>query len=153
MFGAFGVDRTSFVARFNEGLTVMRRLWTEERIDHDGRFFQLDGAAMEPKPVAATGAADLVRRRRSRPPSVVPSNTPTGSSVPARSTTAAFVEQVRTVREALDDAGRDPSTFRIATARLRHGRRRHDTRRASAWGKPCAGSTATSGRPISPPWP
>src|SRR5262249_55873262 len=50
-FGAFGIDRSSFVARFNEGLAVMRRLWTEDRVDFDGRFFQLEGIAMEAKPV------------------------------------------------------------------------------------------------------
>ena len=50
-FAAFGVDRATFVARFNEGLELMRKLWTEARVDHDGRFWQLSGAAMEPKPV------------------------------------------------------------------------------------------------------
>ena len=113
MFGAFGVDRTSFVARFNEGLTVMRRLWTEERIDHDGRFFQLDGAAMEPKPVQRPappiwlgGAAPAALRRAVEHAD--------GFFGAGSQSTAAFAEQVRTVREALDDAGRDPSTFRIA---------------------------------------
>src|SRR4051794_17046228 len=54
-FAAFGVERSSYVARFNEGLALMRRMWTEERVDHDGRFWQLADAAMEPKPVQAGG--------------------------------------------------------------------------------------------------
>ena len=84
VFSAFGVDPTSFVARFNEGVALMRALWTEDRVDHDGRFWQLAGAAMEPKPIQRTGTADLVRRRPPRRAPPVPSPTPTGSSEPAR---------------------------------------------------------------------
>jgi alkanesulfonate monooxygenase SsuD/methylene tetrahydromethanopterin reductase-like flavin-dependent oxidoreductase (luciferase family) len=31
MFSAFAVDQETFVARFNEGLRLMRALWTEPR--------------------------------------------------------------------------------------------------------------------------
>src|SRR6185312_11384251 len=54
-FEAFGVDKGTFIARFNEGLGVMRRLWTDGRADFDGRFWQLHGVAMEPRPVQAGG--------------------------------------------------------------------------------------------------
>jgi alkanesulfonate monooxygenase SsuD/methylene tetrahydromethanopterin reductase-like flavin-dependent oxidoreductase (luciferase family) len=37
MFSAFGVDPESFVARFNEGLRLMRALWTEPQVDFNGR--------------------------------------------------------------------------------------------------------------------
>jgi len=50
MFSAFQVDPTSLVARFNEGLRLMKTLWTEPRVNFDGRFWQLKDAAMEPKP-------------------------------------------------------------------------------------------------------
>src|SRR5256886_12106668 len=50
MFSAFQVDPTSLVARFNEGLRLMKALWTEPRVNFDGRFWQLKDAAMEPKP-------------------------------------------------------------------------------------------------------
>jgi probable F420-dependent oxidoreductase len=50
MFTAFGVDPDTLVARFIEGLQLMKLLWTEPRITFDGRFWQVDGAAMEPKP-------------------------------------------------------------------------------------------------------
>lgn len=113
MFGAFGVDRSSFVARFNDGLALMRRLWTEDRVDHEGRFWQLNGVAMEPKPVQRPappiwfgGAAPQALRR-----AVAHAD---GFFGAGSQTTAAFVEQVRTVREALSESGRDPATFRIA---------------------------------------
>src|SRR3984957_19761319 len=49
-FAAFGVDGERYVARFTEGLALMKALWTESRVTFDGEFWQLDGAAMEPKP-------------------------------------------------------------------------------------------------------
>ncbi len=39
------------VAMLDEALTVIRRLWTEESVTHRGRFFTLDEALCEPKPV------------------------------------------------------------------------------------------------------
>ncbi len=113
MFSAFGVDPDSFVARFNEGLALMRKLWTEERIDHDGRFWQLAGAAMEPKPVQRPGPP--VWFGGSHPNALRRAVAHADGFFGAGSqTTAHFAEQVGVVRTALDDAGRDPATFRIA---------------------------------------
>jgi alkanesulfonate monooxygenase SsuD/methylene tetrahydromethanopterin reductase-like flavin-dependent oxidoreductase (luciferase family) len=39
------------VARLDESLAAMRALLTEERASFDGRFYRLDGAIAEPKPV------------------------------------------------------------------------------------------------------
>jgi Luciferase-like monooxygenase len=50
MFSAFEVDPTSLIARFTEGLRLMKACWTEPRITFSGRFWQLDDASMEPKP-------------------------------------------------------------------------------------------------------
>src|SRR6266700_5707651 len=50
MFSAFEVDPTHLVARFTEGIRLMKACWTEPRITFAGRIYQLDGAAMEPKP-------------------------------------------------------------------------------------------------------
>ena len=49
-FAAFGVDPDRYVARFSEGLELMKALWTEPRVTFDGEFWQLQDAAMEPKP-------------------------------------------------------------------------------------------------------
>jgi probable F420-dependent oxidoreductase len=49
MFGIGHADHQ--VQRFAEGLQVMKLLWTQERSDFDGRFFQLAEAAANPKPV------------------------------------------------------------------------------------------------------
>jgi probable F420-dependent oxidoreductase len=113
MFSAFGVDGQHFVARFTEGLELMRAMWTQDRVDFDGHFWQARGAAMEPKPfqkphppVWFGGSHPNALRRAVRL---------AGGFMGAGSTTTAdFVEQARIVREALAEQGRDPATFRVA---------------------------------------
>ncbi len=112
MFSAFQVDPTSLVARFNEGLRLMKALWTEPRVNFDGRFWQLKDAAMEPKPFQKPhppiwfGAShpDALRR------AVKYGN---GFFGAGSSTTKRFAEQVPIVRQALAEAGRDAATFKI----------------------------------------
>ena len=50
MYSAFEVDPSSLIARFNEGLRVMKTLWTESDVTFNGRFWQLEGANIDPKP-------------------------------------------------------------------------------------------------------
>ena len=53
-FGGYGYDFPPVAVRIRqmeEGLTVMKRLWTEEQVSWSGRFYHLDGAICEPKPV------------------------------------------------------------------------------------------------------
>jgi probable F420-dependent oxidoreductase len=113
MFSAFGVDPESFVARFNEGLRLMRALWTEPEVNFSGRFWQLDGAAMEPKPYQKPGPrvwfggshpAALGRAVRHGD----------GFFGAGSNTTEQFAKQVQIVRAELADQGRDPATFPIA---------------------------------------
>ena len=113
MFSAFGVDGQHFVARFTEGLELMRAMWTQDRVDFEGRFWQVRNAAMEPKPfqkphppVWFGGSHPNALRRAVRL---------AGGFMGAGSTTTAdFLEQARVVREALAEQGRDPATFRLA---------------------------------------
>ena len=37
--------------RVNEGLEILTRLWTEDAVDFEGEFYQLDAASISPKPV------------------------------------------------------------------------------------------------------
>ena len=48
---AFGVERKERAPWFNEALPLLRRLWTEEGVDHQGERFQLEGVRVEPKPL------------------------------------------------------------------------------------------------------
>jgi probable F420-dependent oxidoreductase len=113
MFTAFGVDSGSLVARFNEGLELIRALWTQPQVTFDGRFWQLSAAAMEPKPFQKPGPPiwfggghpAALRRAASQGD---------GFFGAGSQTTAQFADQVRTVRDALEQEGRDAAAFRIA---------------------------------------
>jgi probable F420-dependent oxidoreductase len=48
---AFGVDRAERAAWFDEALTLMRRLWRESDVHHDGERFQVRGVTLLPRPV------------------------------------------------------------------------------------------------------
>jgi probable F420-dependent oxidoreductase len=113
MFSAFEVDPTRLVARFTEGLRLMKELWTQPKVTFEGQFWQLTDAPMAPKPfqkphppVWFGGSHPAALRRAVR--------LGDGFFGAGSTTTAAFAEQVRTVREELAEAGRDPGTFRIA---------------------------------------
>ena len=49
-YPAYGLSGERRAARFEEGIEVMKRLWTEPRVTFKGRFTALDHVAMEPKP-------------------------------------------------------------------------------------------------------
>lgn len=48
---AFGVARHERAAWFDEALPLVRRLWTEDAVDHDGPRFHYEGLRVMPKPV------------------------------------------------------------------------------------------------------
>jgi probable F420-dependent oxidoreductase len=48
---ALNLDTKTRGARTDEGLEIIRRLWTEESVDFEGKHFRLSGASISPKPV------------------------------------------------------------------------------------------------------
>lgn len=48
---AFGVLRDERASRFDEVVPLLRRLWSEESVDHDGRWYQYKDASIRPFPV------------------------------------------------------------------------------------------------------
>jgi probable F420-dependent oxidoreductase len=112
-FAAFGVDPSRYVSRFTEGLALMKALWTEPRVTFDGEFWQLENAAMEPKPFQKPyprlwfgGASEPALRRAVR--------LGDGFFGAGSSATARFAEQVQIVRGALAEAGRPAGDFPVA---------------------------------------
>jgi alkanesulfonate monooxygenase SsuD/methylene tetrahydromethanopterin reductase-like flavin-dependent oxidoreductase (luciferase family) len=110
-FAAFGVEQETFVARFTEGLELMKAAWSDEpRITFHGRFRELEDLPIQPKPV-----------QRPHPPIWFGGSAPKALARAVRhgdaflgagsSTTAAFAEQAATVRRELERQGRDG--FRI----------------------------------------
>lgn len=112
-FAAFGIDPERPVARFNEALALMKACWTDDEINFDGSFWQLEHVSMEPKPV-----------QKPHPPVWLGGNHPDALRRAVRvgdgflgagsQATAAFAEQVEAVRRELSDQGRDAASFQIA---------------------------------------
>jgi alkanesulfonate monooxygenase SsuD/methylene tetrahydromethanopterin reductase-like flavin-dependent oxidoreductase (luciferase family) len=50
-FQAFAVAKADAVPRLTEVLTVLKRLWTEEKVEHQGRFFTIPGLTLTTRPV------------------------------------------------------------------------------------------------------
>src|SRR5205807_5305672 len=48
---AFGVERGERAKWFDEALPLIRRLWLEESVDHDGDRFHYQGVSVRPKPL------------------------------------------------------------------------------------------------------
>jgi probable F420-dependent oxidoreductase len=112
-FAAFGIDPPAPVARFTEGLELMKACWREREITFRGRFWQLERASMTPKPA-----------QRPHPPIWVGGSHPNGIRRAVRladgfigagsQSTANFALQVRVAREELARVGREPASFRLA---------------------------------------
>jgi probable F420-dependent oxidoreductase len=51
---AFGVSRAERSARFDEALLVMRRLWSEDAVDHHGEHYHYDGVSIGVRPTRGT---------------------------------------------------------------------------------------------------
>src|SRR5262245_57463507 len=109
-FPAYGLPAERRVARFVEGLQVMKRLWTEPRVTLAGEFFRLENASMEPKPA-----------QRPHPPLWFGGHHPNalrravalgdGFIGAGSASTAAFAEQMRGLRALLAEARRAPASF------------------------------------------
>jgi probable F420-dependent oxidoreductase len=50
-YGAFGLTPARRAARFEEGVQVLKALWTRAETEYEGEFCRLKRATMEPKPI------------------------------------------------------------------------------------------------------
>src|SRR5580693_3960329 len=109
----FQTLRESRVRRFLEGVELIKALWSEAQVDYRGRIFQLEAGTMAPKPVQkphppiwmGVGHPDALHRAATIADGWMGSG---GSS------NAAFARSVPILREALEQAGRDPVNFPIS---------------------------------------
>jgi probable F420-dependent oxidoreductase len=113
VYPAFGLSAERRAARFAEGVTLMKRLWTEPRVTFDGEFYRLKDLPMEPKP-----------RQRPHPPIWFGAHHPDalrravalGDAFmgAGSASTATFASEVAQLRRTLEEARRDPATFPVA---------------------------------------
>lgn len=112
-FTAFGVPITERAPRFAEQVALIRRLWTEEKVTHKGRFYTVEDASISCRPVTPGGPpiyvaaqVDAAIRRAAR----------IGDAWLIVNSSALDVvgPQMVTYRAALAEAGRVPREYPIA---------------------------------------
>jgi probable F420-dependent oxidoreductase len=111
-FQEFQVPLDGRVARFKEQLELIRALWTQETVNHHGRFYHLDNAKLgiqplqQPLPIwMGVGHPDAIRRT---------ARMADGWMGAGGSTTDDFRRTVPLLRDSLEQAGRDPAGFPIS---------------------------------------
>lgn len=63
-FAAVGVDVAERGPRTDEAIEILRRLWTESKVEHHGRFHDFGPIKIEPKPVRPGGPPIIVGGRK-----------------------------------------------------------------------------------------
>jgi alkanesulfonate monooxygenase SsuD/methylene tetrahydromethanopterin reductase-like flavin-dependent oxidoreductase (luciferase family) len=112
-FDAFGVDKATYISYFTEGLELMKAAWSDEpRVSFHGRFRDVDGLPVQPKPV-----------QRPHPPIWFGGSAPKALARAVRhgdsflgagsSNTEAFAEVVKILRRELEQQHKDAERYTI----------------------------------------
>ncbi|MCI0786899.1 MAG: LLM class flavin-dependent oxidoreductase [Chloroflexi bacterium] len=104
-FDAFQVPKSQRLSRFREVMDVMKKLWTQQRVSHDGKYFPMEdvpgagGLLQQPYPrvyIAANLDRGVVRAARQAD----------GWLISSRATLPTIRQQVKLYREAVKKAGK-----------------------------------------------
>ncbi|MBG0829842.1 TIGR03619 family F420-dependent LLM class oxidoreductase [Planomonospora sp. ID67723] len=111
-FAASGVPFERRGRRGEEFLHVLRRLWTEETVEHEGEFYRLPPVHQEPRPetpppILLGGGAEAALRRAGR--------LADGWVSASREDLDRIGEKISIVGRAAREAGRDPGALRFVT--------------------------------------
>lgn len=111
-YAAVGVSKRGQARRAEEFIALLRTLWTDEVVAHDGEFYRVPPTRMDPKPVQRPGppillggGAEPALRRAGR--------IADGWVSSSRMDLTAIGEQVAVVKSAAAEAGRDPEALRF----------------------------------------
>lgn len=107
-YESLGVEWADRGKILDDQIDVLRALWTNEVIDHSSSFHRIDRAGVLPRPAQSIpiwfgGFSKVAMRRAAR----------IGDGFTFASAGTKTIEQANQLREAVADAGRDPSTFPI----------------------------------------
>jgi probable F420-dependent oxidoreductase len=113
LYQAYGLSPEKKVARFMEALVVMQKLWTENDVNFDGKFWKLQKATLVPKPFQkphppiwfGANVAPAIKRA---------AKYGSGFIGAGSSSTEDFRVQVKTLVAALEEQRKDPASFSVA---------------------------------------
>ena len=108
----FGIPLERRVRRFNEGVEVIKALWTKPEAAYHGEIYSVEGGmaikpVQQPRPPIWIGAYNTNGYRRA-------TRTADGWMGAGGSSKAALSEAVSIIHETLAEHGRDPATFAIS---------------------------------------
>ena len=112
-YPAFRLPAGRRVTLFEEGIRLMKALWTEERVTFQGRFWQVDdlvtnsATVQRPHPPIWFGAHSETALRRAV-------RMGDGWMGAGNSTTAEFKDEIALLRRILAEEGRDPASFALS---------------------------------------
>jgi alkanesulfonate monooxygenase SsuD/methylene tetrahydromethanopterin reductase-like flavin-dependent oxidoreductase (luciferase family) len=121
-FGKFGepTDAKTRAAMLDEGLGLLRRLWSGEEVTHRGEHYTVDGVTLAPRPLQEHlpiwigGNKPAARRRAARWDGWIPDSTyPPGAGVSPRDIVQGLTLEVAVIG---DSSRSDPGTFERAGA-------------------------------------
>jgi F420-dependent oxidoreductase-like protein len=99
------------VAMLDEALTVIRRLWTEESVSFEGRFYTLRDALCEPKPLQRPYPPIVIGGEKPKMLRVIARHADEWN-VPSHGDVAEWARTSANLDEACEEVGRDPSEIR-----------------------------------------
>jgi probable F420-dependent oxidoreductase len=111
VYPGYGVSDKKRLRRFLDGIDLLQKLWTEDKVNYENEHWKLVDERVEPKPMQKPhpplwfgGGHPNALRRAAR----------LGSGwLGGRTSTEKFAAQVMVLRQALDELNRDPADFMI----------------------------------------
>jgi FMNH2-dependent dimethyl sulfone monooxygenase len=109
----FGWDKRSVrIEQLKEAIQVIKRLWTENNVSFDGKHFQLNNAALEPKPLQRPHPTLWIGGNSEAIRGVVAE---VGNGwIPVRPTPEQLAAGVTDIKKKMEDFERNPENLRVA---------------------------------------
>jgi len=115
-FEAYGIPLgpwSDAVASFAEACSLVRRMWTEEVFDFDGRYYQLKGARCNPKPIQSPHPPILIGGTGNATLRIVAEHADIWNAIgPPLNPVEQLMQRSRALDEQCAAIGRDPGAIR-----------------------------------------
>jgi len=111
-FEASGVPVEERGSRTDEAMALLRRLWSEDAVRHEGRHFRLGPVSLDPKPLRPGGPPLLVGGRKA--PAFRRAGQLGDGYISHMCSPEMYAQQLETIRRHAKAAGRDERSFESA---------------------------------------